>query len=232
MDPHTVPALAPPEGVAPNLVNPPTLIPEVVGTAASVLALTTGSVVARAFVRLRVLRGHHAEDWLSYGAWAGLANLAGLVVYTASSGYARHPWDISVAQRAHIAYYMNVMACVYAPTALAAKLSVLFQIKRIFTVHPGDSAYWVSVVSIGVNAALYTGLFFSWVFQCWPRARIWDPNVPGKCISMEASDLASGILNLVSDIGGLLLPLWAIWHLSTAIKGKLAAYAVFGVGFL
>ncbi|KAI0599115.1 hypothetical protein F4775DRAFT_139899 [Biscogniauxia sp. FL1348] len=230
MDMDTTPALKPPDGIESNFVDPPTLMPAVIGTSATVLVLSTSFVALRAFVKLRVWRGHNPEDWLSYAAWAGLASYTGLLVYIEDYGFARHQWDVSVAQFQHILYTINVLYCIYPATTLAAKLSVLFQIKRIFTTAARDVVYWVVTVSIGANVVFYTGLFFSYVFQCWPRAAIWDSDVHGTCISATSSNLAAGILNLISDLEALLLPAWAIWHLSMPIKRKLAAYAVFGIG--
>lgn len=230
MDINSIPALEPPENVEPNFVNPPTLMRAVIGTSVTVLTLSFLFVFARMFVKIHIVRDHHIEDWLSYFALAGLATYTAILIYIENYGFARHQWDVSVAQFMHIMYYLSVLYCIYSPVTMAAKLSVLFQIKRIFTTGARDIVYWVIIASIVANSIFYTGLFFSYVFQCWPRERIWDMNVPGNCISATSSNLVSGILNLISDIEALLLPAWAIWHLKMSIKQKLAAFAVFGVG--
>ncbi|KAI1778629.1 hypothetical protein F4818DRAFT_305730 [Hypoxylon cercidicola] len=230
MDINSIPALDPPENVEPNFVNPPTLMPAVIGTSVAVLTLSFLFVFARIFTKIYIVRDHHIEDWLAYFALAGFATYTAILLYIENYGFARHQWDVSVAQFMHIMYYLSVLYCIYSPVTMAAKLSVLFQIKRIFTTGARDLVYWVIIASIVANSIFYTGLFFSYVFQCWPRERIWDMTVPGYCISATSSNLASGILNLISDIEALLLPAWAIWHLKMPVKQKLAAFAVFGVG--
>jgi hypothetical protein len=86
------------------------------------------------------------------------------------------------------------------------------------------------VASIIINSIFYTSLFFSYVFQCWPREKIWlGDTVAGKCTNAIQVNLSSGVLNIVSDVEALLIPTWAIWHLSLSMKRKLAALAVFGV---
>ena len=113
-----------------------------------------------------------------------------------------------------------------------AKLSVLFQIKRIFSTSRKDLVFWVVQVSIILNTIFYFGLFFAYTFQCWPREAIWNPAVPGRCTDSNSTNLAAGILNLISDVEALLLPAWAIWHLKMPMRRKVAVYAVFGVGTL
>lgn len=90
-----------------------------------------------------------------------------------------------------------------------------------------------AVVSIVINIIFYLGLFFSYVFQCWPREKIWlGDTVEGKCTDAIQVNLSSGVLNIISDVEALLIPAWAIWHLSMPIKRKLAAFVVFGVSLM
>ncbi|KAI2625671.1 hypothetical protein GGR54DRAFT_592541 [Hypoxylon sp. NC1633] len=226
------PALQPPDNVQPNFANPQTLMPAVIATSTVVLVLAFSFVFARAFVKVYIWRGHHVEDWLSYIALVGLAANTGVLIYLEDYGLARHQWDVTMAQYRHIMYYISIIYCLYGPTTMAAKLSVFFQMKRIFTTGARDLVYWVIIASIAANVVFYTAIFFSYLFQCWPRARIWDPDVPGYCISSGPSNLAAGVLNLVFDIEALLLPAWAVWHLKMPVKRKLAVYSVFGVGLI
>ncbi len=230
MDINTTPALEPPGNLESNFIDPPTLMSAVTATATLVLSLSLISVFGRGFVKVRVLHAHHAEDWFCYFALTGLITYTSILIYIEDYGFARHQWDITVAQFMHIMYYVNILYCIYGPTTLAAKLSVLFQIKRIFTTGRRDTVYWVIITSVVANIIVYTGLFFSYVFQCWPRERIWNTNVQGSCVSATSSNLAAGVLNLMSDLEALLLPAWAIWHLKMPLKRKLAAFAVFSVG--
>lgn len=228
----TEPALEPPAGQTSNFINPPTLMPAVIATATLVYFFATASVALRLFIKTHVSRAHHIEDFLSYFAWAGLTTYTSLLLYIENYGLARHMWDVPLVELPHMLYYVNILYCLYSPTTAAAKLSALFQIKRIFAVATRTLVWWVVVVSIVLNSVFYVGLFFSYVFECWPREKIWDVAgaVAGKCINGNSSNLAAGILNLISDTEALLLPLWAIWQLQMPIKRKLYVYGVFGVG--
>lgn len=232
MDLDTTPALTPPGHLLPNFINPPTLMVPVTATCVLVFILPTVFIIIRIFTKSYLTAGHHVEDWLSYFAWAGLVTYTSILFYVEDYGFARHQWDLSVRQFRHTLYFLNILYCIYSPTTLAAKLSILFQIKRIFAAGSKNTIYWVTVASIVANVIFYTALFFSYVFECWPRERIWNPDVPGRCVSAVSSNLVSGILNVVSDLEALFLPAWALWHLRMPIKRKLTAYAVFSIGLV
>jgi hypothetical protein len=230
MDANTTPALSPPQGQTSNFTNPNTLMPAVIVTATLVYLITTVAVAARLFIKAYIMPACHIEDFLSYFAWAGLMTYTSLLLYIEHYGLSRHMWDVRLVQLPHMLYYVNILYCLYGPSTAAAKLSVLFQIKRIFATTGRNLVWWVVITSITLNVIFYLGLFLSYVLTCWPREKIWDITVPGKCINSNSSNLAAGILNLISDTEALLLPAWAIWHLQMPIKRKLHAYAVFGVG--
>ncbi|KAI1741681.1 hypothetical protein F4680DRAFT_414737 [Xylaria scruposa] len=204
----------------------------VTATCVLVFIIPTLFIITRIFTKSYLSEGHYIEDWLSYLAWAGLVTYTSILFYIEEYGFSRHQYDLSIPHFSHVMYFLSILYCIYGPVTLAAKLSVLFQIKRIFTTGTREAVYWITVSSIVANIIFYTGLFFSYVFQCWPRERIWDTNIRGRCISATSSNLAAGILNLISDLEALLLPAWAIWHLSMPVKRKLAAFAVFSIGLV
>ncbi|CAJ2509355.1 Uu.00g143810.m01.CDS01 [Anthostomella pinea] len=217
-------------------------MPVVIGTVTLVIPVSTLFVSARAFARTYFHPKHHAEDWLSYLAWVGLVAYTGILIPASREGLSQHQRDVTVAQFVNITYYINILSCIYAPTTLAAKLSVLLQIKRIFTTGARDRVYWAIVVSIAANSLFYTAECSIHVFSCWPRERILDPRVPGHCLynvedgvieRVFLANVGPGTANFFSDVFALALPAWAIWKLQMPVRRKLEeAYAVFGVGAL
>jgi hypothetical protein len=73
-------------------------------------------------------------------------------------------------------------------------------------------------------------MFFLYVFTCWPREKIWNPSVEGRCIDSNKLNMAMGTLNVISDVEAFVVPVWAIWQLSLKLQQKIAALAVFGMG--
>jgi len=115
---------------------------------------------------------------------------------------------------------------------LFAKLALLVQIKRIFTINQKNLIYWISWALIIANTATYVFVFFIFLFACVPRRSIWDRTVSGKCINVSVALVAASAINLVSDLSILALPLLGIWRLRMPLKRKLGVASIFATGAL
>ena len=62
LDPFTTPALQPPAGIEPNLINPESLYPVFVATVTVCLCFTTFATAARLTVNLPNIRSLQLED--------------------------------------------------------------------------------------------------------------------------------------------------------------------------
>lgn len=116
---------------------------------------------------------------------------------------------------------------------LAAKCAIIFQIKTLFCVgHPRDAVWWSLHILLAIAGAYYTASFFALIFQCIPRAAIWNPQVSGTCTNVKTLTLSAGVINFCLDAALLVIPVWAIWRLKMSTRSRLGASAVFGVGIL
>ena len=120
----------------------------------------------------------------------------------------------------------------YAVLIFITKLSILLQYLRIFVPNRQGPAYYIAQFLIWSNLIFYLVIGFSALFQCTPREKIWNPLVPGKCLSFAAILVAGGILNIISDFSILALPLASTWRLQMATRHKIGISAVFAIGFL
>ena len=113
------------------------------------------------------------------------------------------------------------------------KYAVLKQIQHIFcTPHRRDVRWWIIQINISVNFAFYFALIICLAAACIPREAIWNPLVPGTCLNYTALLIASPVVNLLSDMGMLIVPFMGIKRLGWSLKKKIAAGAVFSAGFL
>jgi hypothetical protein len=138
-------------------------------------------------------------------------------------------WDLTFEQMPAIGKHFYAMFILSLLCQLSAKLSVLFQIKRIFTTKQRGLLWWVTWASIALNILGYAGLTFTAIFQCRPIQKSWNPSLPGSCIPRAVNNLGSPIINIVSDSGALLLPIIGVWHLQMDTWRKIGILAVFGV---
>ena len=76
----------------------------------------------------------------------------------------------------------------------------------------------------------YIALTIVKIWECRPRARIWDRSIKGTCIDIPSLLNTSGLFNTISDLLILLVPLKAVWNLNMKRKKKLGVIAVFSVG--
>ena len=121
----------------------------------------------------------------------------------------------------------------YCPTIWLAKSALLFQLMRIFAPARRGSIYWTIHVLVWANLMFYVSAFITILFQCIPQDKIWNPEREGgHCINYYVATIATGSVNVVSDILILLLPMFVIWRLRMGSNQKLGVSAVFATGLL
>jgi hypothetical protein len=223
------PLILPPTGTLSNFDDPPTLLGPVIAASVVLAVTTTTFVAARAYLSFYIVRTHHIEDYLCYTAWALLCVFIGVNIAGAAAGSGRHMWDLTIEQMPTIGKHFYAIFILSLLCQLSAKLSVLFQIKRIFTTKQRGLLWWVAWASIILNILGYTGLTFTTIFQCHPIHKSWNASVPGTCIPQAVNNLGSSIVNIASDSGALLLPVIGVWHLQMDTWRKIGILAVFGI---
>ena len=127
--------------------------------------------------------------------------------------------------------WANVSEVLYSPLIAITRLSICLQFAHIFVLNR-DKKFWYLQVFICVNMLYFTAYFFATIFQCTPRAKIWNPEIPGKCLRYQAYNLATGLFNVVSDLLMLVFPIFCIWNLQMSNKRKVGVSAIFFVGSL
>ena len=120
----------------------------------------------------------------------------------------------------------------YSPSIFLAKLSILLMYRRLFdTARTGKTHYLIHIL-IWANSAFYITNFGATVFQCVPRAKIWNPTLKGGCVNLLAAFIAGSAINVVSDFSILLLPLYRLSKLKIPTRRKIGVLAIFAVGLL
>jgi hypothetical protein len=114
------------------------------------------------------------------------------------------------------------------------KTAILLDLLRIFCA-PGQRNlfFWACHIVIWVNIVFYTTCTFLLLFGCQPREALWDKLLlGGKCIEMHILTVASGAINLLSDLCILILPQKTIWSLRLSRRRKFGLSAIFAVAIL
>lgn len=227
---NITPALAPPDGTQSNFIDPPTLMPAAIVGTVMIHLFTLPFIVIRAYVNAFVSKNIHIEDYLCYLSYLGCVAYTAAIVHAEAVGMARHMWDIPLYTFTNIVYICNIVFVCYTATGGLAKTMVFLQLKKIFTTGAYDAVFWVIVGSLVANAMFYTAMLFLYIFTCWPREKIWNSAIEGRCLDSNKVNMAMGMLNVFSDMEAFAVPAWAIWHLNMELKRKIGVFAIFGVG--
>ncbi|KAI1099435.1 hypothetical protein F4804DRAFT_321956 [Jackrogersella minutella] len=228
-----LPALQPPAGVVSNFVDPFTFYPWILAIGIITMVLMTFAMSIQIYTKAIILKSMKHEDYFAIFALVGFLIWDIIFIYVSGLGLSRNQWDIRAIDTPYFLYMMNVTEIIYGPSMLAAKYFVLVQLKRIFCpTGMKNSVWWIIHGLIVATVAYYTACFFTFIFQCWPRAAIWNPALaPGAtCINFKVATLVSGIINMILDIGIFVTPLWAIWLLQMPMNRKIGVISVFGAG--
>ena len=118
------------------------------------------------------------------------------------------------------------------PAILFTKVSILLQLLQIFVPQKGGLRWYTLMILIGANAVFFTILMFLEIFECVPREKIWRPTVPGKCLNIDQTFVATGVINVCDDFTMLVLPLFWVWKLQLPTRRKLGISCIFAAGLL
>ncbi|KAH6645102.1 hypothetical protein BKA67DRAFT_128794 [Truncatella angustata] len=229
------PALDPPPGVTPNFID--TGGDHAVGYGIIIASslISTLAVVAR-LVSSAIAKKFVIEDFLmvaALGVFAGNQYITyDLTIYP---GMWTHQWNIQNGFLPHFLYNIHLGAVFYGPCAMCIKVAILVNWLRVFV--PRDQRnhiWWILQILIWTNVVFYIITTLTEIFRCWPRQAIWDPWFePVHCpVDVEAQNIATSVLNFISDTTILAMPQWIIWklQLSASRKWGLSLLFVIGVG--
>jgi hypothetical protein len=110
------------------------------------------------------------------------------------------------------------------------KITILMLYRRVFVTHRW-SWFDIATISLIVILALFYGIttFFK-IFECSPRAKIFNMALPGHCYNVGKILKTSGAFNTISDFFILLLPVQAVRKLQMSKQKKILVVLVFTFG--
>ncbi|KAF1848583.1 uncharacterized protein K460DRAFT_353547 [Cucurbitaria berberidis CBS 394.84] len=110
------------------------------------------------------------------------------------------------------------------------KISILYLYLKLF---PIRWVVWSSYATIFIIIAWTIATILAGCFICRPFAFNWDKAIPGgSCGDQVTSFTVTGIINLITDVIVLLLPMRPLYQLQMATYKKVTLITVFGLGTL
>lgn len=109
------------------------------------------------------------------------------------------------------------------------KASVVLLYMRIFITRSFQRICW-GALSIIIGWSI--GATFATIFQCVPVKKSWNKSLDGHCINSNVFWIAYAVMNVLTDVMVLSLPIPQIFKLHLKLRDKLMLCGVFLLGGL
>ncbi|KAI6082199.1 hypothetical protein F4821DRAFT_219273 [Hypoxylon rubiginosum] len=143
-----------------------------------------------------------------------------------ASGLGKHVLFVTDARLLQI--YFISSEIIYSVIIVTIKWSILAFYQRIFPQH------WFRWALLGVAVFMGAWMFttvFAISFQCIPIEYNWDTTIAGgHCINIGQLALVTSILNVLTDVAILVLPLPLVWRLNVTPKRRWGLIVLFALG--
>lgn len=125
----------------------------------------------------------------------------------------------------------NIFEIIYSFPACMLKLAIAIQLYHTFAARAGR-LYWVIFSFSVFTVAFYVSVIVARICACVPREKIWNPTVPGTCISIRGLMVTTASVNACLDVILILIPALQVRKLQVPLKKKIAVMIFFGVGLM
>ncbi|KAE9994256.1 hypothetical protein EG327_000101 [Venturia inaequalis] len=126
---------------------------------------------------------------------------------------------------------MGIMgfAMLWNATICFSKLSVLLMYTALIPIQ--SMIRWAQGIGLLIILWNISNILAAFLI-CRPLARNWDLTVPGTCGSQPSFYFAMGMVNIVTDIALIVLPMPYLYNLHMSMQKKLMAAGMFSVGIM
>ncbi|KAE9972923.1 hypothetical protein EG328_004691 [Venturia inaequalis] len=120
-------------------------------------------------------------------------------------------------------------AMLWNATICFSKLSVLLMYTALIPIQ--SMIRWAQGIGLLIVLWNISNILAAFLI-CRPLARNWDLTVPGTCGSQPSFYFAMGMVNIVTDIALIVLPMPYLYNLHMSMQKKLMASGMFSVGIM
>ena len=231
IDLATIPVASPPPGVTSNFVNPESLAPTIIAVSVASSVLCLLQLSARIYGAIRITRSPGLDDCAVVLAFGFSMAYTGLVLSTRQ--YARHSWDMSIADFS--ASYLKILLVenyIGAFALLLSKLSILLLLFRLFS--PNRRTRYMIYLGIFWAAVTSLGTLIVASVLCAPRhgEAFESPAVISRCEHEKIWAVVQSTMSAVLDLYILYLPIPMVWSLKLNRKRKIGVLSIFMTGLM
>ncbi|KAF5635816.1 CFEM domain protein [Fusarium sp. NRRL 52700] len=183
-------------------------------------------VMARVFV---VKQTWGSDDWVMLFAVCLMIPLNALSVQISHVGLGKDIWNVHPDDITDFLYLFYWDELLYLGALPVTKISILLFYLKVF---PGKNIRLACWIFIGLNVAYFITFELISIFQCRPIEgawRAWDKEFEAKCNNINLQGWFAAILNIILDVGTMVIPLKELYGLSMSLKKKIQLMLMFSV---
>ncbi|PVI04225.1 hypothetical protein DM02DRAFT_669228 [Periconia macrospinosa] len=193
------------------------------------MMIATVLLAIRIYTKAVLVKKMTSDDWCLLLAWIFSIPVQSLIVYRAPAGLIGiHAWELTGHQLNTIAKITMITTVLYSPATTFAKLSFLC---FYLNLNPSTTFRTGVYITMFITVGSCTGIDVALLAACRPFAKNIDVTVKGgQCLNKGALYIATAILNIVTDILVLVLPIPMVLGLQMARSRKIMLIFLFSLG--
>lgn len=194
------------------------------------LILPTVFTGTRVYTRFTVYQQFWWDDWSMVLAWMGTVALCTLIIMMMQHGGGLHLEDDPAADYKRYLELFQDLQMVARTSMFLAKLSILLLYIRLFFPKGVSRSlfWWVIQAVIWLNFLYTVGLILAIALQCVPYHKPYGTTCENQYMVL----ISASIINIISDLLVLVIPMASLWRLNMSRKRKWAVWALFAFGTL
>ena len=144
-------------------------------------------------------------------------------------GYGVHESDLSIPNLSMALKLFFIAQAPYKVSVCCNKVSAMLLYLRIF---PTKGFRIACFVVMGIVVSWSIGAIFATILQCIPVEGAWNPTINAVCIDTDQFWIAYAVVNILTDVMVLALPIPSIMGLHLRLRDRLLLCGVFLIGSL
>jgi hypothetical protein len=163
-------------------------------------------------------------------AWIGTVALCGIQIHMIKFGSGVNFDDVPTEARKEFSSLFLDLQMVARGAIFFARLSILLLYIRLFFPVGADrtTTWWVIWLTIVVNLLYTISLILVTTLQCVPQGLPFG----STCVNQFLVFILASVINIITDVAVLIVPIAKIWSLQMSSKRKWAVCALFAFGSL
>ncbi|EGE85629.1 integral membrane protein [Blastomyces dermatitidis ATCC 18188] len=193
-----------------------------------VMIIVSGFFVVVRLSARYIRNGIRVDDWVIVAALTAAVGFSIAHVLAVQHGFGRHEHELTPQERIDALIWIFVAQVLYKVILCLTKTSIVLLYLRVF--YAQKSFRWTCYVLIAFNIVSGIAFIPPTIWQCSPVHAFWDRSVPHRCIKNLANWLSYALINILTDVAILILPIRQVMHLQLRRNDKIAVIFVFALG--